>query len=84
MSKGNALAHGRAIAGARALNELGHISDKQRDKVVSSSQKAIASMNKGAAALKHGNNETKMAYRGSVSKPLSAKRFNVKGGQRAK
>jgi len=33
---------------------------------------------KGAAVLRIWNRETKQAYKGVVSKPLSPKRFNVK------
>jgi len=35
------MAHGRAIAGAKALHAVGHISERQRDKHISASQKAI-------------------------------------------
>lgn len=36
-----ALLHGRAIAGAKALHQLGHISEAQRDKHVGKSMKAL-------------------------------------------
>lgn len=36
------LAHGRAIAGAKALHAVGHISEKQRDKHIGVSRAAIA------------------------------------------
>lgn len=35
------MAHGRAIAGAKALHAVGHISESQRDKHIAKSQKAI-------------------------------------------
>lgn len=38
---GVTLAHGRAIAGAKALHAVGHISARERDKHVKASQKAI-------------------------------------------
>lgn len=41
MPVAHTLAHGRAIAGAKALHAVGHISEAQRDKHVSASMKAI-------------------------------------------
>lgn len=37
----NTMAHGRAIAGARALHAVGHISRAERDKHISKSRQAI-------------------------------------------
>lgn len=41
MPMAHTLAHGRAIAGAKALHAVGHISEAQRNKHVSASMKAI-------------------------------------------
>lgn len=41
MPVAHTLAHGRAIAGAKALHAVGHISEAARDKHVSASMKAI-------------------------------------------
>lgn len=53
MPVAHTLAHGRAIAGAKALHAVGHISEAQRDKHVSASMKAIGKAPaKGAASAR--------------------------------
>jgi hypothetical protein len=44
MAKSDVLTHGRLISGARALHAEGHISTKQKDRIVSKSQGAIQAM----------------------------------------
>lgn len=44
------MAHGRAIAGAKALHAVGHISEAQRDRHIAKSQKAIGRKPFGAFA----------------------------------
>lgn len=50
-AKAGVMAHGRAIAGAKALHAVGHIDEKQRDKHIKASQKAIGGARKPFGAF---------------------------------